>query len=384
MTDVLIYGDTVRDAALRHEIPLGIGDPFLYLETNGTRAAVVSVLERDRVEELGLGIELITPEELGMDELLARGTTWAQLGIDLSLRAAQRLGVTSATVPPGFPVAHADRMRAEGIELKPDAALFEARRRVKSEHELAGIRRAQVAAEAGMAAAAALLREATPGKAQGDPLTLADSEELTAERLRNAIREACANAGAPAPPDTIVAPGSQSASGHESGRGPLLTGLPIVIDLWPCDEVSGCHADMTRTFVVGEIDPRTAEQHALSSESLEAVRKAARPGVTGRSLWELSCEAFERAGIATQRTKQPGVVLDHGFYHGLGHGVGLEVHEEPSLGRTGNAELVAGDVVAVEPGTYEHEIGGVRLEDLLLITAGGSETLTDFPYDLTP
>ena len=384
MTDVLIFGDTVRHATLRHEIPLGIGDEFLYLEANGKRAAVVSVLERDRVEQLGLGLELIAPEELGADDLLAQGLTYAQVQVELALRAAQRLGVKDATVPPEFPVALADRLRGEGIALAPDAAFFDARRRIKNELELAGIRRAQAAAEAGMGSAATLLREARPGAKQGDPLTLPDGEELTAERLRAAIREACANAGAPATADTIVAPGAQSCSGHESGHGPLLTGLPIVIDLWPGDEESGCHADMTRTFVVGDVDPRTAEQHALARESLENVRAAAKPGITGRALWELSCEPFERAGHPTQRTKESGTVLDHGFYHGLGHGVGLEVHEGPALGRSGREDLVAGDVVAVEPGSYEKETGGVRLEDLLLITPDGCETLTDFPYELTP
>ena len=109
-----------------------------------------------------------------------------------------------------------------------------------------------------------------------------------------------------------------------------------------------------------------------------------RPGVLGRDLHGIACDVFEAAGHPTQRTKAKGEALRDGFNHSLGHGVGLMVHEEPPLGRAGNEPLVPGDVVAVEPGTYRHGYGGVRLEDLLLITPDGCEVLTDFPYDLTP
>jgi len=215
----------------------------------------------------------------------------------------------------------------------------------------------------------------------GDRLVLA-GEALTAETVRTALRDACQSSGAPAPPDVIVASVWQG-QGHDPGSGPLPANLPIVIDLWPRDELSACCADMTRTFVVGEIGADVRAAEALVRTALERAREAVRPGVTGRELHALACEVFESAGHRTQRTG-PGDDPYEGFQFSLGHGVGLAVHEGPSLGQTGPDELVAGDVIAMEPGLSQRGIGEVRLEDLLLVTDDGCETLTRCSYELVP
>jgi Xaa-Pro aminopeptidase len=140
---------------------------------------------------------------------------------------------------------------------------------------------------------------------------------------------------------------------------------------------------MTRTFCVGEPPAELVEYHRLCLDALRRTVAAIRPGAHGRELHRIACSVFEEAGYPTQLTKQPGEALLDGFYHSLGHGVGLEVHEAPWLGRAGQ-ELVAGDVVAIEPGCYRQGFGGCRLEDLVLVTADGAETLTHYPYDLAP
>jgi len=377
--DVLIYADTERSATLRHEIPLAIGDPFLYVEADGRRVVLTNSLERDRLARAVPDVELVLGDELGLDDLVAEGMPRHEIDLELAARLCRRVDLRTAVVPPELPVVLADRLRADGIELRPDHAAFEARRRAKNDAELAGVRRAQVAAEAGMAACAALLREA---RAEGGELRR-NGAPLLAEEVRAAIRDACAAHGAVAPSDTIVARSDLFPGGHDPGHGPLAPDVPITVDLWPRDEESGCHADMTRTFVVGEPTAEVVAMHELSMEALRRSVAAARPGVTGRALYDIACDVFEAAGHPTQRTKAPGQPLTEGFYFSLGHGVGLEVHEAPGLGRTGTEPLVPGDVIAVEPGTSR---GGeaARVEDLVLVTEDGSETLTDFPYGLTP
>jgi Xaa-Pro aminopeptidase len=377
---ILIHGDTHRSAALRHELPLGILDPFSYFETDGRRVAVLPSIEASRVGEAAPDVELIDPYELGLDELIARGLRWDELDTELCLRGATRLGLERVVVPAALGVAVADRLREEGIEVVPDEREFINRRRAKNPAEVEGVRRAQAAANAGMAAAAELLRAAEPR----DGVLHLDGEPLTSEAVRARIREVCADLGAPTDDDIIIA-GAAGASGHETGSGPLPAGSPIIVDIWPRDEPSGCFSDMTRTFVAGgEPAADVTGWHELSQTALERVFARVAPGVTGRELFDVACDVFEEAGEPTQRTKREGEVLEDGFFHSLGHGVGLEVHEEPALGRTGADPLVPGDVVAIEPGCYRKGHGGVRLEDLALVTDDGVERLTDYPYGLAP
>jgi Xaa-Pro aminopeptidase len=377
VADLLFYGDTERSPAMRHELPVPMVDPFLLAVVEGRMHVVVSGIERGRVAAAAPDAVLHDIADLGFHELLESGMSFREIDLELTSRAVAEIGIVEAVADPEMPVAVADRLRGDGVVLHPDHAVVARRRRVKSAAEMAGIRRAQAAAVSGMAAAAGLLAEAVP---DGDRLVLG-GQVLTAEAVRDALREACRRGGAPAPPDVIVASVWQG-YGHEPGSGPLPANLPIVIDLWPRDEQSGCWADMTRTFVVGEIADEVRALESLVRTALEQAREAVRPGVTGRELHELVCDLFEAAGHRTQRTG-PGDDPDEGFQFSLGHGVGLAVHEAPSLGLTGRDGLIAGDVIAMEPGLWQRGIGEVRLEDLLLVTEDGSETLTRYPYELT-
>jgi Xaa-Pro aminopeptidase len=380
--NLLIWGDTETRPELRHEVPLDIGDPFLYLESDGRRAVITNALEEGRIARAAPDLERLLIDALGRDELIAEGRSWLEIEQEMCFRAIERMGIRDAIVPSEFPIAIADRLRAAGVELTPDDEPFHERRRHKTAAEMAGIRRATDAGMDGMRAAATMLREA---EIRGGELW-SGGERLTSEAVRARIREVCGRAGAPAPADIMVkAMGPEAHIGHDPGSGPLPAHDPILIDLWPRDEASACWSDMTRTFVRGEISNAVADLHALVLTAHEQACAAVRPGVLGVDLYGIACDVFEAAGHPTGRTKSAGETLREGFYHGLGHGVGLQVHEAPMLGRTGTDPLVAGDVLAIEPGTVVRSIGGVRVEDLLVVTDDRAVSLTGaLPYDLTP
>jgi Xaa-Pro aminopeptidase len=378
MTDVLIYGDTVRHPELRHEVPLTLGDPFLYAEVDERKHIVITDFEWPRLQEAGVDAELISPFGLGLDELLDSGLKYWEIALELTLRGVQKIGITEATVPHTFPLMLAEHLRANGVELTPDRELFDQRRRVKNDTELEGIRRAQRAAEAGMDAARDLFRRAQ----QSNGSLLVEGKPLTSERVKLAIQDAFAQHGCSAE-EFIVSHGAQSAIGHDMGSGEIRAGEPIVIDLWPKDAETACYADMTRTYCIGDIPDELRDYHGLVKESLDRSFKAVRAGANGPDVYAESCEPFHRAGHKTLLNKDPGEVIEDGYFHSLGHGVGLEVHEQPGLARAGE-DLVAGDVVTLEPGLYRRGWGGCRLEDLVLVKDGGAEGLTDYPYDLEP
>jgi Xaa-Pro aminopeptidase len=383
MPDVLMYADTFRSPELRHEVPLGVPDAFLYAEQGGVKHIAIGSMEIPRLAALGL-FELHPGEEYGLDELIASGLSYSEVRQEIAVRAVKALGITSAVVPEAFPLWLADRLRAEGVELRVDADFFDDRRRVKTEAEITGIRRAQRAAEAGMDTVRDLLRRTSEnGALAGGAILTVDGEPLTVERVKSEMAQTFAAHGASAD-DFIVAPGAQGAVGHDMGSGPIRASVPIVVDIWPRDNESFMFCDMTRTFVVGEVPDDVREWHRLCKEALDRAVSEIKDGADGRAIFDGTCEIFEAAGEPTLRKKTPGEPLADGFFHGLGHGVGLEVHEAPGMGLATGAPLKAGDVVTVEPGLYRQGYGGVRLEDLVLVTESGAENLTKYPYDLAP
>jgi Xaa-Pro aminopeptidase len=376
MSTVLIVGDTVRTPELRHEVPLGIPDAFFYVELDGRRVVAISAMESARIVGLGTGLEVRPLEEFGADELRRSGIDANAYTNELAVRIARGLDIAEATVPRGFPLGIADVLRSGGVELTVDQTLFDDRRRRKSSHELGGIRRAQKAAEAGMAVARDLLRRAEASNGGRS----VDGRQLTCELVKQHVHAAFLAHGATAQ-ELIVSHGAQTAVGHDMGSGPIGADDVVVLDLFPVDLESSCLADLTRTFVVGSVPDEIRDWHRLCREALALAAAEVRPGADGGDIHRLVSEFFAERGFPTLLTKPEGEVLLDGFYHGLGHGVGLEVHESPSLGMIGE-ELVAGDVITIEPGLYRQGFGGVRVEDLLLVTEDGYELLTDCPYDL--
>ncbi len=378
MTDVLIVGDTERSPELRHEIPLHIGDEFLYAETDGRRVAIVWSIEGDRISKVDESIEIIPSETFSPDDLIRDGVGIYDLAPTLTARMVASLGIASASVPAAFPLRVADELRRSGVELIVDQRLFDDRRRRKTTAELDGIRVASRAVGAAIEEISAVLARSEP-RPDG---RVVEGEPLTCELLRARADAILATFGCRGD-DMIVAHGPQSADGHDAGSGRIANDDVVLCDVFPRHLESACYSDMSRTFLVGEANAELVEWHGQCVEALELSRALVRPGVNGADLHRAVSTFFEERGHRTALSKAEGEVLREGYYHALGHGVGLDVHEAPSLGKVGH-DLVVGDVITLEPGLYRQGFGGIRVEDLVVVTNDGCETLTQFPLGYEP
>ncbi|WP_262177878.1 M24 family metallopeptidase [Haloarcula laminariae] len=284
--------------------------------------------------------------------------------------------VDSVAVPPRFPLRTADGLRARGVDVTADTdGTVTEIRATKTDEEIDHIRVAQRANEAAMAAAEALLREA---EVADDGTLRDDGEALTSERVREEIEVTLLRHGCSLD-ETIVACGADAADPHDRGSGPLSAGEPIIIDIFPQDKTTKYHADMTRTFCVGEPGETVREWYDLTERAKAAAFDALEPGATGEAVHAAVCDVYEDAGLPTLRSDDR---AETGFIHSTGHGVGLDVHELPRLSPSGG-ELEPGHVVTIEPGLYDPEIGGVRIEDIAVVTEDGYENFTDYDQNLT-
>jgi len=279
-------------------------------------------------------------------------------------------GVESIAAPPRFPLRTADGLRELGIDVTvdEDGVITEIRAR-KSDEEIEHVREAQRANEAAMARAEQLLAESTVEGGQlvhdGEPLT---SERVRAEIEMTLLRNGCAL------DETIVSCGADAADPHDRGSGPLHADESIIVDIFPQNKTTKYHADMTRTFCRGDPGETLQEWYDVTAKAKEAALDALEPGVTGADVHDAVCDVYEAAGHTTLRENP---TAETGFIHGTGHGVGLDVHELPMVSPGGDT-LEPGNVVTIEPGLYDPEVGGVRIEDLVVVTEDGYENLTDY------
>ncbi|MFB6166534.1 MAG: M24 family metallopeptidase [Haloarculaceae archaeon] len=290
--------------------------------------------------------------------------------------------VDSVAVPARFPLATADGLRDRGVDVRtPESPpigrggsnVIESIRARKTDAEVEFVRDAQAANEAAMAAAERLLREATVE----DGTLVHDGENLTSERVKEEIEVTLLRHGC-ALDETIVACGADAADPHDRGAGPLAADEPIIVDIFPRDKATKYHADMTRTFLVGEPSEEIQRWYELTADAKAAALDVLEPGVTGEAVHDVVCDVYEEAGEPTLRSDDR---TETGFIHSTGHGVGLDVHEQPQVG-PGGGELQPGNVVTVEPGLYDPAVGGVRIEDIVVVTEDGFENLTDYPEEL--
>jgi Xaa-Pro aminopeptidase len=372
-----------EDSDQRYLSGFGAPDPYYTLYADGEVHLLVSGLEYGRARSEARAATVSRHSEFDYRDLYEEHGA-AGASKRLLARFLQEHGVESVAVPQRFPVWTADGLRERGITVEPPAtdgvmrgsgSVVEDIRATKTDEEVDHIRAAQRANEAAMARAEELITGATVE----DGVLQHDGGALTSETVRREIemellRRDCAL------DETIVACGADAADPHDRGSGPLEADEAVIVDIFPKDKATHYHADMTRTFVNGEPSDTIREWYDLTADAQDAAFDAIEPGATGADVHDAVCDVYEDAGIPTLRSDES---TETGFIHSTGHGVGLDVHEQPNVSPNG-AELEPGHVITVEPGLYDPEVGGVRIEDLVVVTEDGFENLTDYERRLVP
>jgi Xaa-Pro aminopeptidase len=377
---LLFYADGYKFPDIYHTTKFLAPDPIIALEDVEELVVVVSSLEEGRARKESRATTVVNMNQYGAQDLSGQGVSGSEFWATIMKRLLDERGHSRVAVAPYFPLAEADRLRELGIELVIANDLRE-RRRVKRPDEIEAIEAVQRATEDAWSKGVEAIRRA---KVRPDRMLELDGAVFTAERLRGIVETAllergCASEGA------ICAPGPQAADPHQIGTGPLHAGEPIVMDIFPQHKMTRYWADMTRTVSKGEPPAAIRKIYEVVHRAQDAGIKALRAGVTGREVHELVEDIIWQAGYDTMRPgqkKNPDDPTPRGFIHSTGHGVGLEIHEAPNIARSGTKPLVAGDVVTIEPGVYDPAIGGVRLEDMLVITESGARNLTRAPREL--
>jgi Xaa-Pro aminopeptidase len=361
----LIVADSERDPDMLYATKFFAPDAFIFLEQRGKRTLVLSDLEIDRGRKQAQADEILPYSQF--EKEAQGGRKEAPAYEKVVARFLDSRGVRSAAVPANFPLRLAEELSAKKIRLQTTNGLFWPEREAKTEEELRLMRRALSITEKGMARGVEVL--AACKTRRGKRLDWF-GRVLTSEILRAEIDSAVLHAGG-LPANTIVAGGDQACDPHERGSGPLFADSLIIIDIFPRDAQTGYYGDMTRTVVRG----RASEEQRRMWETVEAGQKLAlkkmKPGVDGLALHTEVKEFFRKQGFPTE-TRDGRLV---GFFHGTGHGLGLEIHEHPRFQKT---VFKKGQVITVEPGLYYPGIGGVRIEDVAAVTDTGVRLLSRF------
>lgn len=360
--DAYVAYASSRDPDMRYLTHFTTSDPFVFFKKPGQNGViVVSTMETGRAQREA-SVAFMTRTQAGLPEILKTEKD------PYKATAAMIAGLVGKKVliPPNFPVALANAL-GEHCALSVDKGTVMEMRSRKSRTEILAMKKVQKVTQNAMGLAVSLIRNASVKKGS----LYSDGKLLTAERVKYTMHSLLLKHGCSAV-DTIVSCGDDTAIPHIAGKGPLKSDEPIVIDLFPVNEGSGYYADMTRTVVKGEPLAEILEMHNALREAKQLGISRIKAGVSGADVHQTVVDFFNDQGYESGTS---------GFIHNLGHGVGLQVHELPTVGPAGTV-LATGNVITVEPGLYYPGIGGVRLEDIGTVTAHGFDNFTQFPEDL--
>jgi Xaa-Pro aminopeptidase len=361
---ILIAGSPQSDSDIRYLSNFTAPDPFLFLTTTSRNYLVVSPMEKGRAESQSkMGTKVFTPAELGLPPKQSGRS-------DLQIIALAGIaGLRRIKVPSGFPVGIYRRLKSKGIKVSVLEEPVCPQRRIKDRSEVASIRASQRAAVAAMDAGISLIATARTDR---DNQLYAGGTLLTSESVRRLIHKTLIDHDC-AGNETIVAGGDQATDPHERGHGPLYAGQSIIIDIFPRSEKTGYWGDITRTVCRGPASPKLKKMYLAVKAAQAAALRRVQPDICGDLVHQAAQQVFMERGYETAEIKGHNV----GFIHGTGHGVGLDIHERPRVGKSGE-NLEVGNVITVEPGLYYPGLGGIRIEDTVVVTESGWRYLASY------
>ncbi len=357
----LLTGSGENCADIRYATAISTPDDFIYFEYNDRKCAILSALEIDRAKQNARpGVEVCQDTSFG-----GHGR------MDIISAISGECRCKKFIVPAAFPLALADKMRAAGMEVVTEEKSFFPEREFKSQEEAAAVTASQRAAEAGFARAVEVLKNSDICNG----IIFWQNKELTSEILRAEIDCEILRCGM-LPTGTICAGGIQGSQPHNAGSGVLKADSPIVMDIFPRSPATGYWGDLTRTVVKGKASDIVKRAYNAVLEAREYAKNLVKTGAYGASIHCAAEAILEKHHFFTGQNDKG----QFGFFHGLGHGVGLEIHEAPRLSPKAKTALKGGEIVTVEPGLYYPEWGGIRLEDIMYLTPSGeSICLTKAP-----
>src|SRR5437588_7639922 len=365
----LIVAPSDTDPDMLYATRVFIGDPFIFLEQNGKRTLVLSDLEIDRAKRTAKADEFVMLSELER-EIQGNAKT-APPYEKVRAHFLNQRGVKRAMVPATFPLGYAKELERSGVSLETSNGLFWPERESKTAEEIKMLSRALRITETGMKRAMEVLKATKPGP--GKKLKWS-GKPLTSELLRAEIDSAILRAGG-LPANTIVAGGDQACDPHERGHGPLYADSLIILDVFPRDAKTGYFGDMTRTVLRGHASKAQRKLWETVKAGQALALRRIKAGADGMTIHKAIQQFFTSRGFPTEVRNGRRV----GFFHGTGHGLGLEIHEHPRLQKV---VLKDRQVLTVEPGLYYPGVGGARQEDVVMVTKTGCKILSRFPKQL--
>jgi Xaa-Pro aminopeptidase len=367
---LLLVSASEGDSNMLYAAGIFVPDPFIFFEHKGTRFVVMSDLEIDRAKKQAK-VDRVLSLSLYQRKLRKLGKVPTMVDV-LDLLFRER-GIRSLIVPANFSALLSDQLRAKGYSVQIKRDPFFAEREIKNDQEVRQIAESLRVAVRGLEAGIRLLKRSKIGR---DGYLYVKGSKLTSEMLKTAVNTTIMAQGW-LPSHTIISSGNQCVDPHHEGTGPVKAHTSVIFDIFPRSQKNGYFGDLSRTVVRGRATDRLKKIYATVQAGQKIGFDLIRDGVNGKEIHEKILALFAARGFPTGKIAG----RMQGFFHGTGHGLGLDIHEAPRIAPV-DATLKAGHVVTVEPGLYYLGVGGVRLEDVVLVKSTGNRNLTDCPQFL--